>query len=136
MKVITPEALAQNNSEVGHQAALFCWAQQNISKYPELRWLFAIPNGDLRNPIVANRLKSTGVKPGIPDICLLVKRNKYACLWIELKKPAKDGKRAGIVSDEQKEWITQANESGHYAGVCYGWEHAKDIIVFYLEMKD
>lgn len=136
MKVITPEKLAENNSENGHQAALFCWASINIEKYPELKWLFAIPNGDLRNPVVANRLKITGVKKGIPDICLLVKRNKYACLWIELKRPGAIGKRAGIVSDEQKEWITQANKSGHAAVVAYGWEHARDLIVFYLEMKD
>ena len=136
MMKITPELLAKSNSEEGHGKALLCWAQQNIEKYPELKWLTHIPNGGYRDKITANNLKASGVKSGVLDYLLLVKRNKYACLWIELKRPAKDGKRAGIVSDEQKEWITQANESGHYAGVCYGWEHAKDIIVFYLEMKD
>ncbi len=133
---ITPELLAKSNSEEGHGKALLCWAQQNIEKYPELKWLTHIPNGGYRDKITANNLKASGVKSGVPDYLLLVKRNKYACLWIELKKPVKDGKRAGIVSDEQKEWITQANESGHAAVVAYGWEHARDLIVFYLEMKD
>ena len=130
-----PEKLAENNSENGHQAALFCWASMNIEKYPELKWLFAIPNGDLRNPIVANRLKSTGVKPGIPDICLLVRRGDYTALWIELKRPAGNGKRAGILSDKQREWLFQASRCGHKAVVCFGWEHAVSIIIQYLEHR-
>ena len=135
MKVITPEKLAENNSENGHQAALFCWASMNIEKYPELKWLFAIPNGDLRNPIVANRLKSTGVKPGIPDICLLVRRGDYAALWIELKRPAGDGKRAGTLSDKQREWLLQAIECGHKAVICLGYKDAINVIVAYLEKE-
>lgn len=138
MVKITPELLAKSNSEEGHGKALLCWCADNIEKYPELKWLTHIPNGGYRDKITANNLKASGVKSGVPDYLLLVKRNKYACLWIELKRPDLipkiNGK--GGVSNEQKNWLNQALKSGHYANVCYGWEHARDLIVFYLEMKD
>lgn len=132
--MITPEQLAKSGTEHGAQAALFCWANLNLDKYPELKWLFAIPNG-FAGVIAKSKMKSEGLKSGVPDICLLASRapyggkDRYAALWIELKV----GKNKA--SDKQNEWLGQARVCGHGAIVCYGWEHARDTIIQYLEYK-
>lgn len=137
--MIKPEDLAKSGTEDGHQSALFCWSSlpEVRQKYPDLRWLFAIPNGGFRDPITANKLKATGVKSGVLDICLLLRRGEYAALWIELKRPksvtAKGKKRAaGEISDEQKLWLDHARSQGHGAVLCVGWIEARDIIIQYL----
>src|SRR5258705_2513503 len=99
--MITPADLAKSGTEHGAQAVIFCWAALNLQKYPELKWLFAVPNGGARDKRTGASLKAEGVKPGIPDMCLLVKRGQYAALWIELKV----GKNKA--SEKQNEWLDQ-----------------------------
>lgn len=135
--MITPESLAKSGTEDGHQAALFCWCALN-PQYPELRWLFAIPNGAKRDKITANRLKATGVKRGVLDTFLPVRRGQFSGLWIELKKIELKPKRAtskGGVSDEQDEWKTHLLSQGFGVYVAYGWEDARDCLINYLEWK-
>ena len=128
--------LASRGSESGNQQALLCWAQQNMKQYPELKWLFAIPNGGYRDKITAAKLKAEGVKSGVPDLCLLVRRGSHAAsLWIELKRPKSADKSAGKARDSQNEWIMQARSQGHAAMICIGWEHARDMIISYLEWE-
>lgn len=128
--MITPERLAASGTEHGNQSAIMCWANLNIKQYPDLRWLAAIPNGGFRDKITAGKLKAEGVKSGLPDLVLLVRRGIYAALWIELKKP-----KVGRVSKEQFAWIEQAKSQGHAAVVCYGWESAALMLQQYLEFK-
>ena len=71
--------------ERAEQIALFTWAAWQSSKYPELKLMFAIPNGGSRHPIEAVNLKTSGVKAGGPDIFLPVARGEYKCLWVEMK---------------------------------------------------
>lgn len=128
--MITPEQLAKSGSEYGEQAALFCWCNINKEKYPDLKWLFAIPNGGLRDRITAGRLKATGVKSGVPDIMLPIRRGSFGGLWIELKKPGKHR-----IEENQLEWIAFLIGQGYCACVCVGWIAAKDKIVNYLNYK-
>lgn len=135
-KPITPEGLAASGTEDGHQMALFAWASspQAQAEWPDLRWLFAIANGGYRNKVTAVRLRAMGVKKGIPDICLGVRRGSFACLWIELKIPKReDGRRAGTARKEQTVWLDHFKEMGHGAIVCRGWDHARQVIIQYLE---
>lgn len=143
--MITPEDLAKSGTEDGHQMALFNWAQQNTNTYPQLRWMFAIPNGGYRDKITAGKLKATGVKSGVPDICLPVSKlttlnfglvKGFAALYIELKRPMSHLKKAGKISDEQLEWINFLISQGYRVEVCYGWEQARDVIINYLEGKN
>ena len=126
--MITPEQLTKSGSEHGMQAAIFCWAQQNENQYPELKRLFHIPNGGWRDKRTAGKLKATGVKKGVPDICLPIKRGLFNGLWIELKKDDKQK-----VSDEQKEWIDFLRKQGFAALVCAGWQEAVQTIKCYLQ---
>lgn len=135
---ITPEQLAEAGSEDAEQMALFCWASSPGAreKYPDLRWLFAIPNGGDRHKAVANKLKAMGVKPGVCDICFPVSRGSWALLWIELKVPKRaDGRRAGTVQTVQTVWLNHFRSQGHGVIVCRGWEHARKVLIEYIEWK-
>ena len=80
--------------------------------------IFAIPNGGLRNKVVAATLKSTGVSPGVPDLYIPAWK-----LWIEMKRA-----KGGVVSDVQKDWLAYLNEIGDTAIVCRGWLEAKEAV--------
>lgn len=138
--MISPEQLAKSGSEDSHQKALFCWASLNLLKYPQLKFLFHIPNGGSRHIAEAGKLKAMGVKRGVPDICLPVQmtvyypnsHKHYSGLFIELKRPEALDKKAGSVSKEQQEWLDFLISQGYACHVCYGWMAARDVIVGYL----
>lgn len=141
---MTPElyvgkAAGKVMSEDGHQAVLFQWAALAKCKYPELAWLYAVPNGGLRSKAVAGKLKAQGVKSGVPDIQLDVARQGFHGLRIELKVPevkAVPGitkrKAPGRTSVEQDAWLEQLRSQGYRAEVAYGWSDAMEILVDYL----
>lgn len=129
---ITPEQLAACGTEHGHQAALFCWAAIAVEVMPELRWLFAIPNGGMRDNITAGKLKAEGVKGGVPDTCLPIRRGQWSGLFIELKRPKSEGKTKGRKQFNQSEWIKHLWSEGFGAMVCFGWIEARDAITAYL----
>lgn len=133
--MIDPSTYAKDNSEESHQIALFMLCSNNFDKYPELRWLFAIPNGGYRSKSEAGRLKAAGVKAGVPDLCLPIKRDIYSGLWIELKLPATDKKKATETSPEQDKWIEHLQSQGFGAMICYGYQHAYQMLIEYLEQE-
>lgn len=116
-------------TEFQHQYTLMKWALSVRATYPELRLLFAIPNGGTRDPIEAKNLKRTGLKPGVPDLCLPVPRGKYHGLYIEMKT------EEGTTSPEQDWWLEELKRQGYCAGVCHGWDAAKRTIEWYLSLK-
>lgn len=128
--MMTPELLARNGSESGHQRAVFAWAALNFPKYPELRLMFAIPNGGERNKIVAANLKAEGVRAHVPDIFLPVPRGKWCGLFLEMKK------QGGRVDPGQKEFIKALQMQGYGACVCVGWLAATETLVSYLEFQE
>ena len=149
---MTPEQLAAKDSEDGHQAALFCQAALNRKTYPELKWMFAIPNGGNRDMRQGARLKMTGTKAGVWDVMLPVPikvfgpagfetaRNgpalhevTYHGLFIEMKKPYVQGKQsAGTLQPNQKEFRSHIEFFGYATVVCYTWIEAWQAIVSYL----
>ncbi len=50
---------------------------------PDVVW-FHVPNGEKRSKATAGKLKAMGVKPGVPDICIV---HGGAIYFIELKRP-------------------------------------------------
>lgn len=124
---MTPEQLAKAGTEHAHQCALMCWCALNFTTYPELKLLFAIPNGGERNPIVASRLKAEGVKSGVPDLFLPVPRHGLHGLFIEMKKPK------GTISKNQPQWEFDLKKQGYAHSYCYGWEEAVNHLLIYLK---
>lgn len=139
----TPESLAKSGTEEAHQTALFCWAALNVGKYPDLKWFFAIPNGGSRGDdaktraIRGGKLKAAGVRVGVSDTLLPVKRGPYSGLFIELKRPELRPKREGKggASDEQLEFGAFVQQQGFGFIVCYGWQHAAEMVEQYLNYK-
>ena len=133
----TPEKYALSGSEDANQIALFMWAATPavVEQYPELRWMHAIPNGGYRHKSEAGKLRAMGVKAGVPDIFLPIKRGEYSGLYIEMKKPPKGGYREGRARPEQLVWIDFLKKQGFGAAVCVGWEPARDMIIDYLNYK-
>lgn len=126
----TPEELAKPGTEISHQTAVFAWAALHAYRWPELDLLFAVPNGGGRNKIEAGFLKGSGVRSGVPDVCLPVARWGLHGLWIELKI----GKNT--LSENQLAWIKRLNVGGYAALVAYSWNEAIDYITVYLEEKN
>ena len=114
-------------SESAEQIALFRWAAYESATIKELALLYHVPNGGHRNAATAKRLKSEGVKAGVPDICLPVARDGYHGLYIELKV---DKNKPTM---HQTAWIDSLNEQGYLAVVCWGWVHAQQVIMNYLK---
>ena len=115
-------------TEDQEQEALFEWASLQAAKYPELDMLYAVPNGGWRHIRTAALLKRTGVKPGVPDMCLPVARGKYHGLYIELKR-----RKGGVVSLAQRCWLNVLQGQGYRAEACAGWEAAAEVILAYLK---
>ena len=72
-------------SEDTEQINVVSWANWNVNRYPELRWLFHVPNGGSRNKQEAVKFKQMGVKAGVSDLCLPYPKGIYCGLYIEMK---------------------------------------------------
>lgn len=154
---MSPWKLAKSGTEHAHQVAAIAWAtmasihgfdaandpdsyeRKNYAKkvygtdnaVPELRWLFAIPNGGSRGgdkrsaQIVGAQMKAEGVKAGVSDMMLPVPKHNLCGLFIELKR--EDG-GAGL-SPLQKEFgaFVQGQKFGFVQ--CLGWEAVADILM-------
>jgi len=113
-------------SEATEQAALIQWAKLNEQQYPELRYLFHIPNGGWRHKRTAGRMKAQGVKPGVPDLFLPV---PPPGLWIEMKH----GRNK--LTEHQSEWCRELSRAGYHVQVCWSFEEARAVLIDYLERK-
>lgn len=112
--------------EHDEQCALFRWIDANAPAMPDLAKAFAIPNGGLRTLRTASMLKAEGVKPGIPDVMLLVPRDGYHGLMIEMKRPT------GTLSPSQIDWQFAFSKDGYRVKLATTWEMARDHILEYL----
>ena len=115
-------------TEDEEQIMLFEWAAMMAGKWPELKWMYHIPNGGSRNGAEAGKLRAMGVKSGVPDVALDVARGGWHGLRIEMKRA--DG---GRTSEAQREWIEHLNAEGYRAVVCAGWQTAARVIEEYLK---
>jgi hypothetical protein len=116
-------------TESSEQIAVFEWARLMENQYPELKGLAHIPNGGARDKITGARLKREGVKPGFPDIVLLVARGQYHGLAVEMKR-----QQGGSLSQNQKTWLNRLNAQGYKAVACKGATETIKIITEYLNL--
>lgn len=73
-------------TEAQEQEALFRWADFAVGKYPEVKFLYHIPNEGKRSVYNGAALRRQGLKKGVPDLCLPVPSGKYHALYIEMKR--------------------------------------------------
>ena len=144
---MTPRRAAKvdaiKRSEHDEQVALFQMAALHEARIPELKWLFAIPNGGHRHKAVAGKLKAEGVKDGVPDVCLPVSRaysiydmnhetiyDEHAALYIEMKV----GRNK--VTANQAHWINGLIEMGNRVEICHSADEAWSVILDYLGIDE
>lgn len=113
-------------TESDHQKALITWARLSVGRYPDLKYLYAIPNGGKRRIVTAARMKAEGARVGVSDLHLPVPRRGYHGLWIEMKSAK------GRLSPEQREWLDAMAQLGHYVCVCRAWDEARTALTMYL----
>lgn len=117
-------------TEQREQELLFAWAASRESNWPELKLLFAIPNG-LRTSIgVALKAKRAGLKAGVPDVCLPVSRGRHHGLFIELKRV-----KGGRVSPQQEHWLRGLKKHGYKCLVAAGFPAARHAVEEYLSLR-
>lgn len=115
-------------TEHAEQKTFFEWANLVKKAYPGLDLMFAIPNGGARHIAVARKLKSEGVKPGVPDIFLPVQKGGSAGLFIEMKRVKNSN-----VTKAQRLWHKRLKEQGYAVKVCYGFKQAKEAVEGYYK---
>ena len=105
------------------------WACWNINRYPELKWLFHVPNGGSRNKQEAVKLKQMGVKAGVSDLELPYPKGAYCGLFIEMKFGDNRQQKT------QKEFLEDMAAAGHFVATCYSAGEAIEVIEEYLNLK-
>ncbi|MFZ5989439.1 MAG: VRR-NUC domain-containing protein [Bacillota bacterium] len=124
-------------TEHSMQSTLFKWARLYARIYPELAYIFAIPNGaklpwrrnkkGQRYCPEALRLLEEGMKSGVPDIFLPKPKGDWHGLFIEMK-------RAGNkVTKEQDEFIDYLVSQKYRCRICFSFEEAQVTILDYLK---
>lgn len=97
-------------------------------EYPDLRFIFAVPNGGMRQRQTAIILKDEGVKRGVPDVCLPIPRGGFHGWWCEFKysrnKP----------SEVQEDFIAFLRLQGFYVLVSWSASEAIKDLIAYLDL--
>lgn len=115
--------------EEQHQAALWQWVRTQWF-WP---FFFHVPNERI-NRREAHRLWRLGVRSGVPDNFIMIPKNNYAGLALELKRPGDKltGASPGRTKIEQVIFAKMLAATGWYVALAYGWEDAKVTINEYL----
>lgn len=117
------------SEESQNQVALFDLLRLNEKRLPQLSMVRAIPNGGLRNKIIAARLKREGVRAGTPDIAIFLPRGTTPGAFIEMK----NGRNT--LTETQTAFKTFAEAQGYKFAICYSWQAAQAFIEEYLGVK-
>jgi len=117
--------------KIGHEEAdiqseFFKVVPTFFPKLPD-KLLFSVPNGGSRNPIEAKNLKRQGLKPGVPDVILLIPKKGFASLLMEFKT------QQGNQSDEQLLFQQQAESCGSKYVIVRSVGNAIDEMKEYLK---
>lgn len=119
----------RNRPEHDLQCSIIHWAKLHERQYPELEFLFAIPNGSYKSAKSAKEFQEEGLKSGVPDLCLPIPRGGYGALYIELKSPT------GKLSENQRKWLQGLTDVGNLCLEARTYERVTQVILDYLKGK-
>ena len=127
-RIRKPSALQPTEHQI-QRSVIFWWRHACGTYQLPVYALMAIPNGGMRDPITASKLKAEGVRAGVPDLLLALPVAPHAGLWIEMKSVH------GRTSDEQDEVMGYLMRSGYQCAVCWTAEQAIEQITNYLTRR-
>lgn len=90
---------------------------------------FHVPNGGNRDAVTGSKLNAHGLRKGMLDLVLPVPAGKHCGLIVEVKKPK------GVVSKEQKIWLTFLERVGWRVEVCRSIAECIDVATTYLNSR-
>lgn len=114
--------------EFKNQCALIQWLSYEHKKYPDLAYLYAIPNDIRTTPQRAARAKAMGMRAGTPDLCLPTPRGPYHGLYVEMKS------LEGQPTPAQRDFLDFLRRVGYAAIICRTAAEARDKILGYLNL--
>lgn len=128
------------STEFQIQRALVTKCRREQWRYPDLEWLYSIPNQGIRAATVelkgGRRIspegihrKAEGVQAGVLDLHLPVARGGYVGLWLETKTPGKSW------SASQKRWRDGMRGLGHRVELYTSAEQGWNILMAYLKSE-
>ncbi len=115
-------------TEHEEQKKVIKWAWRASKIWPELSRLFAVPNGAKRSQAEAAWAKAEGLRPGVPDLLLPVRRAGAVGLALEMKSTSKTAR----VSTAQTAWPQYLESAGWVTAVPRGADAAIKIIEEYM----
>lgn len=118
-----------------HQKALIAWAYRvKLPKAADIEpgstighYLFAVPNGGARGAREGARLKAEGVKAGVSDLVLPIRRGGFGGLILEMKAPGEKP------TPKQRDWLARMARAGYMAEWRDDWRAAAQLITDYID---
>lgn len=120
----TTKVINNSPTELNEQIRFCTWLDKKGIRY------YAVPNGGWRHMGEAVKFKRSGVKAGVPDICIPFPVEPYHGLYIELKRV-----QGSKVTPEQLDWIAYLSKVGYMARVAKGFDEARGIVEYYLSQS-
>lgn len=108
------------------QCMITTWARVHEREFPALKWLHSSINGVKLSMPQAIKAKASGMKRGIPDLCLPFPSMEFTQLFIELKV----GKNKQ--TPEQIEFMDFVVKGGAFYSVCYSYDEAIETLKKYV----
>lgn len=101
------------------------------------RWrlIFAIPNGGKRDVVTASIMRSEGVMPGVPDVCVAVTVGRYHGLYIENKTQDHETTKGGGIKDAQNTMHEDLILEGYAVRACYNSQQMIQALEDYFAGK-
>ena len=114
-------------TEHQEQAAFVAWCDL----HPIAKHIFAIPNGANKSPAARMKFKREGLRAGVPDLFLPVRRNdgpevSRFGLFIEMKRK---GEKPSL---SQLQWHHYLRKQDYEVRVCYSADEAIKAVKEYL----
>lgn len=123
------EVLGKDRPHIGYesnlQAACIEYAHYQYRQYKRL--IFAVPNEGKRTPRQGSRMRKQGLNAGTSDIIVLLPRQGYCSLVIEMKT------KGNKITDNQKSFLIDAAANGSKSIVCYNKESFIKVLDQYLK---
>jgi hypothetical protein len=126
-------------SEHDIQCAFMDIVRLHYTRYPDLEYLRAFPNGSARPSkinlttgkrysVEGQKLRDEGVAPGPLDIILPARRRDYVGMWYEFKVPGR------TFTPAQNQYAAYLGSQGWCVGIWFDAERAWANVKRYLEM--
>ena len=126
---VKPRTKRNAQPEAIEQAKVVAWAKRHEHIYPYLWLLHCSLNGVKMTKAQAVRAIAQGMKKGVADLFLPVKKGVYSGLYIEMKS------EKGRTSIDQSKFLTAVSENDYLAHICYSAVEAIDKIKGYYNQS-